>query len=63
MQKVTHSNENYLDTFLFICWYIAFEEDGFGSNPLFHAFVAVEKSTNNIVGYAVYLFTYATVIG
>ena len=42
---------------------LAFEEDGFGSNPLFHAFVAVEKSTNEIVGCAVYVFTYATFTG
>ena len=43
--------------------FLAFEDDGFGENPLFHAFVAVEKSTNSIVGCAVFVFTYATFTG
>ncbi len=34
--------------------------DGFGENPVYRAFVAVEKSSNQIVGMALYYTAYST---
>ncbi|XP_032784282.1 thialysine N-epsilon-acetyltransferase isoform X3 [Daphnia magna] len=39
---------------------IALEQDGFGTRPFFEAFVAVEKESNQIIGFALYFFTYST---
>ncbi|XP_032784278.1 thialysine N-epsilon-acetyltransferase isoform X1 [Daphnia magna] len=36
------------------------EQDGFGTRPFFEAFVAVEKESNQIIGFALYFFTYST---
>ncbi|XP_046457044.1 thialysine N-epsilon-acetyltransferase-like isoform X2 [Daphnia pulex] len=38
----------------------ALEQDGFGVRPFFEAFVASEKDSNQIVGFALYFFTYST---
>ena len=35
------------------------ERDGFGSRPLFQCFIAAAKESNNIIGYAMYYFTYS----
>jgi len=36
------------------------EQDGFGSRPFFESFVAVDKESNQIIGYALYFYTYST---
>lgn len=39
---------------------IALEQDGFGVRPFFEAYVALAKESNQIVGFALYFFTYST---
>lgn len=48
-----------------ICALIALEKDGFGSNPIFTAFVATTKENDHepIVGYAIYYFSFSTYQG
>jgi len=36
------------------------EQDGFGSRPFFESFVAVAKESDEVVGYALYFYTYST---
>jgi diamine N-acetyltransferase len=43
---------------LFFC--LALEKDGFGIRPFFEAFVAYSNELNQIVGFALYFFTYST---
>nr|CAH0108026.1 unnamed protein product [Daphnia galeata] len=38
----------------------ALEKDGFGIRPFFEAFVAYSNELNQIVGFALYFFTYST---
>jgi len=35
------------------------ERDGFGSRPVFECFVAVAKESNELIGYALYFYTYS----
>ena len=44
----------------YVMFWTVLEKDGFGSRTFFESFVAVEKETNEIVGYALYFFTYST---
>ncbi|GAB2625374.1 GNAT family N-acetyltransferase [Belliella aquatica] len=36
------------------------EEDGFGANPVYGFFVAVKKSTKEIIGISIYYYRYST---